>query len=223
MGYPILLLHGWGANKNTFQRLAENLSDRFTVYSIDLPGFGESEIGLPLNLYEVADIIYHFCENLKIEKPIVLGHSYGGRISIIYASKYPVEKLILVSSAGIRQNLNWRKKAKVRVYKILKKCGIKVKMGSKDYLNSDNVKRRMLVDAVNCDLKKVMKKIENVETLLIYGKEDKTTPVELGKIIEKNITGSALVIMEHCGHFPYLEQPTVFQLILDSFLVGDVS
>ena len=81
----------------------------------------------------------------------------------------------------------------------------------------------MLVDAVNCDLKKVMKKIENVETLLIYGKEDKTTPVELGKIIEKNITGSALVIMEHCGHFPYLEQPTVFQLILDSFLVGDVS
>ena len=49
-GYPIILLHGWGANKNTFNKLANHLKDNFTLYLIDLPGFGESEIGLPLNL-----------------------------------------------------------------------------------------------------------------------------------------------------------------------------
>ncbi len=219
-GYPIVLLHGWGANKNTFLKLSKNLEDRFTIYSIDLPGFGESEIGLPLNLYEVTDIIYHFCQKLKIEKPILLGHSYGGRIAIIYASKYPVYKLILVSSAGIRQPLSIKKKLKVRIFKIFKKLNIKVKMGSKDYIDSDNVKRKMLVDAVNSDIKEEMKKID-VETLLIYGQKDETTPVSLGKNIEKNIKGSALVTLENCGHFPYLEQPTIFQLILDSFLVDD--
>lgn len=221
-GYPILLLHGWGANKNTFSRLSSNLSDRFTVYSLDLPGFGESEIGLPLSLYEVADILYHFCVKLEIERPILLGHSYGGRIAIIYASKYPIKKLVLVSAAGIKQDLTLKKKVSVRIYKLLKKCKIKVNMGSKDYIDSDNVKRKMLVNAVNCDLSADMKSIHDVETLLIYGNEDTTTPLSIARAIEKNIEGSALVTIENSGHFPYLEQPTVFQLILDSFLAGSL-
>lgn len=216
----MLLLHGWGANKNTFAKLAENLSDRFLVYRLDLPGFGESEIGLPLNLFEVTDILYHFCQKMNIEAPILLGHSYGGRLAIIYAAKYPVSKLVLVSAAGIKQNLTLKKRVSVKLYKLLKKCNIKVKIGSKDYVDSDNVKRKMLVDAVNCDLREYMRQIRT-ETLLIYGADDTTTPLSLAKVIENNIQGSALVTIENCGHFPYLEQPTVFQLILDSFLVGN--
>lgn len=220
-GYPMVLLHGWGANKTTFAKLSKNLSSRFKVYRMDLPGFGESNIGLPLNLNEVTDLVYHFVQKLEIKKPILLGHSYGGRIAIIYASKYPVEKLILVSAAGIKQDLSLKKRVSIKVYKILKKCKIKVKMGSKDYLDSDNVKRKMLVQAVNQDLSKEMKEIQGVETLLIYGEKDTTTPISMAKKIEKNIKNSALVTIEDSGHFPYLEQPTIFQLILDSFLAGN--
>lgn len=220
-GNPIILLHGWGANKFTFNTLYNNLSERFLVYSIDLPGFGDTNIGLPFNLYEVADIIHEFCNRFNIDNPIIIGHSYGGRIGIIYAAKYKVRKLILVSSAGIRQPLSIKKKANIKIYKLLKKFNFKPRMGSRDYISSDNVKKRMLVDAVNTDLKEEMNNISS-EVLLIYGEKDKTTPLDLANKINGNIKNSGLVIMNDCGHFPFLDKPYEFQLIIDSFLAGDI-
>ena len=96
---------------------------------------------------------------------------------------------------------------------------INIKMGSKDYIDADNVKRKMLVDAVNTDLTAEMNQI-STECLLLYGGNDTTTPIELGRKIEKNIKNSRLIEIENAGHFPYLEQPSVFNLILSSFLIG---
>lgn len=219
-GYPIILLHGWGARKETFNKLFLHLAENFMVYVIDLPGFGETEIGLPMSMDSVVDLIYHFNLKLSIDNPILLGHSYGGRLAIIYASKYEVKKLILVASAGLKQKLNFKKKLKVRLYKALKKCGLRIKMGSRDYIDSDNVKRHMLVEAVNTDLTENLKKI-SAETLLIYGTNDKVTPTKLGRRIKNNINNSILVEMEDCGHFLYLERAMEFQLILDSFIITE--
>lgn len=219
-GKPILLLHGWGASLRTFEKLARDLSSLYQVYSIDLPGFGESEIGVPLSVSEVSDVIYQFCKELHIDNPILLGHSYGGRVAIVYASKYPVNKLILVSAAGLKQKLKISKKIKIRVYKMFKKLHIPVKMGSTDYQNADNVKRIMLVQAVNQDLKNEMKKIK-VPTLMLYGKDDDVTPLALAKGIKNSIEQSVLIELEDCGHFPYLDRPSYFTLVLMSYLVGE--
>ena len=219
-GKEVILLHGWGASLLTFKNLSKCLSDNFKVYAVDLPGFGESEIGVPLAVEEIADIVNKFCNCLKIEKPILCGHSYGGRVAIIYAAKYNIEKLILIDSAGIKQKLKISKKIKIKAYKLLKKCRINVKMGSTDYKNADNVKRIMLVKAVNEDLRKYMKLI-NVPTLLIYGKNDKVTSIEVAKIINANIKNSSLIIMDGCGHFPYLDRPNYFNIIMTSFLLGE--
>lgn len=191
------------------------------MYTIDLPGFGESEIGLPLGVYDVCEIINKFVIEMNINNPIIIGHSYGGRIAIIYASKYEVDKLILVSSAGIKQKLKISKRLKIKVYKTLKKCHLPVKMGSKDYQSADNVKKIMLINAVNTDLKEEMNNI-NTPTLLIYGKLDKVTPLELAYDIKNNIKDSTLIEIDDCGHFPYLERPNIFNLILRSFLMGEV-
>ena len=128
---------------------------------------------------------------------------------------------MLVSSAGIKQKLKISKRLKIKVYKALKKCHLPIKMGSSDYQNADNVKRIMLVKAVNRDLTEEMKLIK-VPTLLIYGKDDDVTPLELGYRIKENIKGSVLVEMDNCGHFPYLDRFSVFLLILNSFLLGDI-
>ena len=176
---------------------------------------------MPLSVDEVSDVIYDFVCILGIDKPVILGHSYGGRVAISYASKYCVSKLVLVSSAGIRQKLKIAKRMKIKLYKVLKKCHLKVRMGSKDYLNADNIKKIMLVKAVNKDLQEEMKKITS-PTLLIYGKDDNVTPLDMGYKIKDNIKDSFLVELDNCGHFPYLERFSIFSLILNSFLVGDV-
>lgn len=219
-GPAVILLHGWGASLQTFHQLKTDLSSNFKVYALDLPGFGESTIGLPLTVEEISEVLWEFVQKLNIEKPILLGHSYGGRVAIIYASKHPVSKLALVSSAGVKQKLKIAKKVRIKLYKFFKKCHISLKMGSEDYQNADNVKRIMLVSAVNTDLQSYMKKIK-VPTLLIYGVNDEVTPLMLAKKIEKNIAGSVLIQMEECGHFPYLDRASYFSLILTSFLIGE--
>lgn len=216
----MILLHGWGASLLTFSKLAKTLSSNFKVYSIDLPGFGESTVGVPLGVEEVAEVIHEFVIQLGIQAPILCGHSYGGRVAIVYASRYAVCKLVLISSAGIKQKLKFSKWFKVRVYKILKRCHLPVKMGSSDYQNADNVKRIMLVKAVNTDLRNEMKKIV-APTLLLYGTNDTVTPLSLGYQIKENIHNAELIELEECGHFPYLERPSIFSIILMSFLVGD--
>ncbi|MCM1130384.1 MAG: alpha/beta hydrolase [Roseburia sp.] len=215
-----MLLHGWGASLLTFNKLAKTLSNNFKVYRIDLPGFGESAVGVPLGVEEIAEIIHDFVVELGLEAPILCGHSYGGRVAIVYASKYSVEKLVLISSAGLKQKLKFSKWFKIRVYKILKKCHLPVKMGSTDYQNADNVKRIMLVKAVNTDLKKELKRIA-APTLLLYGTKDTVTPLSLGYKMKEHIYNSELIELEECGHFPYLERPSIFSLILMSFLVGE--
>lgn len=158
--------------------------------------------------------------HLGLDAPILCGHSYGGRVAIVYASKYSVEKLVLISSAGIKQRLKFSKWFKIRVYKILKKCHLPVKMGSTDFQNADNVKRIMLIKAVNTDLKEEMKMI-TAPTLLLYGTKDTVTPLSLGYQIKACIHNSYLVELEECGHFPYLDRPSIFSIILMSFLVGE--
>ena len=159
-GSPVVMLHGWGANKNTFKKVIEEIKSEHKVYSLDLPGFGDSEIGLPLNLYEVVEIIRKFIIALNITNPIIISHSYGTRLAIIYASKYEVSKLVLISAAGIKTKLKLSKRLNILIYKTAKRLGINLKSGSSDYRNADNVKRRMLVDAVNRDLQKEMKLIK---------------------------------------------------------------
>lgn len=216
-GKPIVLLHGWGANSYTFEGLVKHLEQSFRVITVDLPGFGESEIKEALSVEQVSEVIRRLLIFLNIEKPIILGHSYGGRIGIKYCSKYQAERLILVASAGIKQNLSISKKIRIMVYKTLKKMHISLNMGSSDYKNASPILKKMLVMTINEDLSEDLKQIK-IPTLLIWGKDDNVTKLLDAKKMEELIDDSGMVVMENCGHFPYLEQPVYFKIVLDSFL-----
>ena len=218
-GEDLILLHGWGANLNTFLNLSKNLSENFRVYSLDLPGFGESKISKSMDIEEVTKIIKEFVDRLKINNPILLCHSYGGRIGIVYSSKYYVRKLVLVSSPGVKE-VSFKKRIKIRIYKILKVFRIKLNIGSEDYKNADEIMKEMLVKTVNQDLVEYMKGIDT-QTLLMYGDKDNVTPLSMGYKINSFIKGSRVVVLKECGHFPYLERPGYFMFILNCFLLGE--
>ena len=118
VGPPLFFLHGWGCDLHTFDKLAREINEDFTVYQIDLPEFGESEISSEYSLDEYADIINEFCLSLAINNPIILGHSFGGRVGIVYASKYKIKKLVLVSSPGVKQKFSIVKWCKIRIQTI---------------------------------------------------------------------------------------------------------
>lgn len=92
-GKDILLLHGWGQNIEMMKPLGDNFCDRFRITILDLPGFGESdEPESAWNIGSYEEMLEEFVKKLEIKKPIVIGHSFGGRLAIRFSSRNPVEK-----------------------------------------------------------------------------------------------------------------------------------
>src|SRR3989344_3673782 len=122
-GKDLIMLHGWKQDVSTFHNVSEELKKHFTLWLIDLPGFGRSENPKKdFTVEDYSDIIAEFIKINKISRPNLLGHSVGGRISIVLASKYPeiIDKLILEDSAGIRPKRDLLKFLFYPVAKILK-------------------------------------------------------------------------------------------------------
>ena len=137
----MVLLHGWGQNIKMMMPIANAFKSIFKITIIDLPGFGSSdEPKEVLTITDYADIIHKLLNKLKIENPILVGHSFGGRISIAYASKYPVRKLILLASPFEKRQKS--PSFKQKCLKVMKKIPILNKLelwaknhfGSEDYL-----------------------------------------------------------------------------------------
>ncbi|EOD00759.1 alpha/beta fold hydrolase [Caldisalinibacter kiritimatiensis] len=234
-GKNVLLLHGWGANITTMLPILNHLKDRFKVYAIDLPGFGESDKPKEIwGNFEYADIVKKFIDKMEMKEVILIGHSHGGRISIILSNRYPelVKKMVLIDSAGLIPKRSMKYYLKVYSFKTLKFLYNTMlfwtnkeermekfykKFGSTDYRAADGIMRKIMVKVINQDLRPLLKGIK-ASTLLVWGKDDTATPVYMGKIMEKEIKDSGLVVLENAGHYSYVDQYNRFKLILDSFL-----
>ena len=103
-GKDIILLHGWGQNIEMMEPLGDFLKQWFRVWNIDLPGFAGKSPEPPFawDIYDYATMLADFISRNEIKSPILMGHSLGGRISIIYAARHiDVHKVVLLDSAGI--------------------------------------------------------------------------------------------------------------------------
>ncbi len=219
-GSDVVLLHGWGQNIAMMKPIGDRLQKNHRITILDFPGFGESEEPkTALTVYDYCEILEELLKKLKVKKPVIMGHSFGGRIAIIYASRNEVEKVVLFGSPCIRKEV--KPSLKLRMLKSLKKIpGInklegfaKNHMGSRDYKNASEIMKKILVNVVNEDLSECAKKI-NVPTLLIWGDRDTEAPVEDAKELEKIIPDAGLIVLPNSTHYAYLENlPQVINIL----------
>lgn len=221
----IVFLHGWGMNKNCFEKVISNIERGYQILSLDFLGFGKSsEPSQYFDTYEYAYHIFVLLKKLNIEKVILVGHSFGGRIAILLSSVFDieVEHLILTSSAGIITfdlcklikiiNYKFKKilvKYKLLSYDYLQKCG------SKDYKNCSANLKAVFVKVVNQDLQKHLSKI-SAKTKLVWDKKDKETPYKYCKILNKNIKNSEIKLFDTGGHFAFLYNVSKFSKIINN-------
>lgn len=239
-GKNILLLHGWGGSIESFLPVFNslyiyskyNINFKYKIWIMDLPGFGSSQIPPDIwGSYDYAEFVKDFLLHFKIDKVVLIGHSFGGRLSIILAAKYKnlVEKIVLIDSAGLIPKRGIRYYFKVYLYKFFKfifkklfkddekiRSKIQKLFGSKDYIAFGNL-RKSLVKIVNEDLKYLLKKID-CPVLIFWGERDKDTPLYMGRIMKSLIKDSGLIILENAGHFSYLDKFGKFDIILKKFL-----
>ncbi len=222
-GQDIIMLHGWGQNIEMMLPLAKKLENKFKITILDLPGFGYSEEPKePLDIYEYTSIIEDFARTLEIKNPILIGHSFGGRIAIIYASRNETKKLVLFGAPCIRER---KVSKKEQFLKKLKKIPFtknlveiaKNYIGSTDYKNATPVMREILVRTINEDLSECAKKIA-APTLLIWGTLDTAAPISDARKLNDILKDSGLVEIPNATHYAYLEQLNYVTQILEKFL-----
>ncbi|MBE6158058.1 MAG: alpha/beta hydrolase [Firmicutes bacterium] len=222
-GRDILLLHGWGQNIEMMKFIGDRFSDRFRITILDFPGFGESsEPSVPFTIDDYYDVLDEFVRKLKIKKPIVMGHSFGGRVGIRFSANNPIEKLVLFGSPCIR--IQEKLPLYVRFLKKLKTLPgmnnlgefMKKYIGSRDYKAASPVMRQTLVNVVNEDLSTYARKIEE-PTLLVWGEYDTEAPLSDAKELEKIMIDAALITLPGT-HYAYIENLDRVCLILNEFL-----
>lgn len=234
MNSPILILHGWGLSGNKYAETQKLLEEKgYKVYAPDLPGFGYVEM---LNGSMVLDdyvfFVKKFIEREKLKKVILIGHSFGGRVSVKFAVKYPemVEKLILTGAPLLRPKLGFKKYVisktalllgfvknylPLSVTQMLRKLIYRF-IGEYDYLKADKMKSTF-VNVINEDLVDVIKNID-IPTLLIWGKNDKLVKIEIANKAHKFIKKSKLEIIENEGHALPYKSPKIFSTLVINFI-----
>lgn len=235
-GRPMILMHGWGCDSsalNLFERVG---IENHEVFNIDLPGFGKSdEPTTPWNIEDYTQMLEEFVRLNGIDSPILLGHSFGGRIAILYASRNSVSRLLLVDAAGVKPKRTPSYYAKVYSYKFAKWLypnilgrekaneiieNMRSRRGSYDYVNCSPMMRKVMVKVVNSDLRSEMPKIK-APTLLIWGEEDTATPMRDAKIMHKLIPDSGIVTFPGAGHFSFVDNPYQSAAVVRRFIHTD--
>lgn len=232
-GRPLILMHGWGCNMDTVASIERVAAETHTVYNIDFPGFGASEE--PADVWGVEQytaLIEEFARKTGIDCPVLVGHSFGGRVGILMASRTPVDKLILVDAAGVKPRRSMSYYFKVYSFKAMKwLCRLALprrkadaviekwrsRKSSADYASASPRMRAILSKVVNEDLCHVMPQI-TAPTLLVWGENDTATPVSDARRMERLIPGAGLVSFAGCGHYSFLDNPIQFAAVLRSFL-----
>ena len=118
----IIILPGWGETRKTFYSMIDSLKRNNTIYIIDYPGFGNSKlVNKDLTIFDYSFIIYSFVKDNNINNPIIIAHSFGGRIVSVLLGKFKlkISKLILLDVAGIKR-FNIKVLFKRYIYKLLK-------------------------------------------------------------------------------------------------------
>lgn len=234
-GDAVLLLHGWGSNIKSFTALISLLKTKYRVLAIDYPGFGESDkLKTSFCVDDYCDIVVEFLKKLNVEKVILVGHSYGGRIILKLNNRkdlpFLIEKNVLIDAAGIIDKKDIVVKIKIVIYKLFKKIFISLpissekkdelvmklrkKLGSSDYGTASKVMQETLVKSVNEDLTYCLDNMK--ESLIIWGDRDIATPMWMAKMMEEKIKNSGLVILKG-GHFSYIDDPNTFSRVIISY------
>ena len=241
-GPAILILHGWGGSSASWVAVQQHLVQKgYKVIIPDLPGFGKSVTSEnPWGVGEYMVWLDKFLEELKIAKKelddnpfFLVGHSFGGRISVKFVHNFPekVKALILCDSAGIKpkRDLNTRFIfLLVRIGNALFtprhmqrfKDGLKnlfyILIRNKDYVKAEGNMRETIKKVLSEDLLPELPGIKK-NTLIVWGEKDKMVPLEYAYIFKEKIQGSDLIVLPKVGHSPHLETPSQLSEIISNF------
>ncbi len=249
-GDTVVLLHGFGANKDNWTRLALELTDEFNVYAVDLPGHGDSSKELDLG-YRLEDQVEHLSKilaALDIDRSHMMGNSMGGAITALYAATYPeqVHTAVLFDPAGIFEYdselvgmvLNGDNPlipTKEGDFKRLVDFALEKKpfvpWPVYDVMEEKAIANREVNEVIFASIQdsgytpEFREAITHIQApvLVIWGKEDRVINYRNADIFVEKIPNARKVLMEGVGHAPMIEVPVDSAELFREFLADSTT
>lgn len=241
-GRAVILLHGFLENLHIWDGLSADLSRRYRVISIDLPGHGKSDnFGYVHSMELMAEAVMAVLKKERLRKVVMIGHSMGGYVSLAFAEKYPdhLRGLCLFHSSALSDNTK-KKEDRLRAIDALKKYPKKfIRELIKNLFSSQNVKilkeeiKELEDSAANgsipgycaCvlgmrdrDNREVILKFAPYPVLIIAGKDDPVIPEKVAEEQSRLAEKGQYVLLENSGHMGFLEEPGKVLRSLRSFI-----
>ncbi|MBU1170709.1 MAG: alpha/beta fold hydrolase [Proteobacteria bacterium] len=232
-GPALVLIHGFGADKDNWTRVSKYLTGHFRVIAPDLPGFGESSklTDLDYSLSAQAQRLHDFVSALGLKKIHLGGSSMGGAISGVYASMYPdqVESLWLVAPGAVNapeqsdlgKALMEGKNPLINETPEEFDTTLDFVFYKKPYIPSsimamlarqsvaekaikDIVFKAIITDKTSID---TLLTGSTIPTLVLWGDHDRCLHVSGAGVLCEKMANATCVIMESAGHLPMIERP----------------
>lgn len=245
-GDTLVMIHGFGANRDNWLRMARHFTERYRVIALDLPGFGESS--KPDASYDVAsqtERLHAFVTALNIEKPHLIGNSMGGHIAALYAARYPdqVSSIALLDNAGITSprmsemfQMIERGQPNPLVVRKAEDFGTLMDFvfvnppplpdSLKRHFAAQSMANQAHYDMIFTQLREQYVPLEpelpkiQVPVLVLWGDRDRVLDVSSIEVMKPLLQKPTVVVMKDCGHAPMIERPEEtaqhYQAFLDS-------
>ena len=198
----LLVLHGWGSNKEIMKQAFGKLLPEYKHIYLDMPGFGKSTNEMILDTEDYANIIQLFLDTFNVTPQIAMGHSFGGKVSTLLNT----ECLVLLSSAGVVTVKPWSVKIKIATFKLLKPLGMKKireLFVAPDAQGMSHEMYETFKNVVDEDFEDSFAKSKS-KALCFWGKEDTATPLYTGEKIAGLIENSEFYPLDG-DHFFFLK------------------
>lgn len=247
-GPPVLLVHGWLSSSRVWEVLAGALEDRFTVYSLDLRGFGESD--KPLSGYGIrygSRLLYAFCAYFGLSRVSVVGHDLGGTMAVKLAADHPemVERLVLVSAPAdggqidlptplwlatlpvigppfylLGRRAGWLRRMWLRPFVTDRKALTQEVLEDAGRSTPAAVRRTLVMARRELSRGRIPRQARSVGcgVLLVTGDDDYIVDPEAANDWSGSMPQARVSVIEGCGHLPMVEYPEEFCSLVRGFL-----
>lgn len=227
----VVLVHGFSASADSWNRIAAQLTSRYHVIAPDLPGWGEStRIDSASYAYPAqVERLHQFLQQLGLSRFHLVGHSMGGCFSSAYAARYPDEVITLGLIAphgvtapeeselarAVAQGDNWLVVSSMPAFeRLMENLFVKRPYAPRSVMKyfaeqtiSRHAKTQRIFDEIQVDNPPLMEQLAKIKapTFIIWGDQDKLIHVSAAEVFRKSIGNSEVLIMKETGHMPLME------------------
>jgi len=240
-GKPMIILHGLFGFSDNWQTHAKKFAEYYRVILVDLRNHGHSDWSNDFSYKIMAEDVHELCEDLKLEDPIILGHSMGGKVAMWFAQMYDdvLEKLIVVDM-GIKQypmhhehilagihavkvdEIKARREAEAQMSAHIDSEGVmQFLLKNLYWKEKGKLAWRMNVEVLERDMPEILKALPEGEvftpTLFIRGELSNYIREEDFESLENQFLDARIVTIEGAGHWVHAESPEEFSEAVLSF------